>query len=523
MAGSSGNTLRIQGSVASPTFSGTVALNNALTVDSVDNSGNQTTTFSGVITGSSTITKGTGPGTVALTGANGSSYNGSTVINGGALSFANGALGNGSASITFGGDSTLRWAAGNTQDISNHPLSSNGFTGTLDVGTNNVTLATANGLTGTGNFTKYFSSLATGTLTLSAANDLTGTYTGSTSGGATILTNANALQNATVAPSNQVTSGIVFDQSVTANGNRFTIGGLTGSGKVALENNALTPAAVALQIGNNNVSSTSTAIGGITGAGSLEKIGSGTFTLNTPGYYTGDTTVTAGTFALGASGVIGNSLNVSVASGAILDVSTPPSFTIGAGRALRGTGTVIGATTVNGVVAPGVGGIGQLNINSTVTWNGAVTNPWQFELGAGSTADKLHLTGDFTKGTGVDGADFVFDFAGSTSTGTFTLVDWTGSSTFVDASFSYVNLGGGHTATFAIVAGSPNQLQVTVSGGGGSPYDTWAASKGLTGLPGSSTDPPRTPTRTRTAATTSVSSPSMAIRSAARTTARSSC
>ena len=188
--------------------------------------------------------------------------------------------------------------------------------------------------------------------------------------------------------------------------------------------------------------------------------------MNTSGSYTGDTTVTAGTLALGLSGIIGNSANISIAAGAFLDVSTPPGFTIGAGRALRGTGTVIGATTVNGVVAPGVGGIGQLNINSTVTWNGAVTNPWQFELGAGNTADKLHLTGDFTKGTGVDGTDFVFDFAGSTSTGTFTLVDWTGSSTFVDASFSYVNLGGGHTATFAIVAGSPNQLQVTVSGGG---------------------------------------------------------
>ena len=486
VASSSTGTLTIQGiTAAANVFSGTIALDHALTVD--NNVGaSKSTTFSGVITGSATLTKGPGVGIVALTGANGATFTGNTVINGGTLNFADGSLGNGSGSITFGGNSTLQWAAGNTQDISSHPLSSNGFTATLDVGANNVTLATANGLTGTGNFTKYFSGTAPGTLTLSAENDVTGTYTGSTSGGSTILANANALKNATIAPSNVsgTTYGIVFDSSVTANGNRFTIGGLTGSGKVVLQNNAASP--VALQVGNNNTTSSSN--GGISGSGSLEKIGNGTWTYNSSASHTGDTTISAGTLALGLSGVIGNSANVSVAGGAILDVSTPPSFTIGAGRALRGTGTVIGATTVNGVVAPGGGGIGHLNINGTVTWNGAVTNPWQFELGAG-TADKLHLTGDFAKGTGVDGTDFVFDFAGSTSTGTFTLVDWTGSSTFVDASFSYVNLGGGNTATFAIVAGTPNQLQVTVSGGGGSPYDTWATTNSLTGLPGSSTDP----------------------------------
>lgn len=179
--------------------------------------------------------------------------------------------------------------------------------------------------------------------------------------------------------------------------------------------------------GNTTVSTNA-----ISGSGALVKDGAGTLTLSSANTYTNGTTVSAGKL------LVNNASGSGTGSGAV---------TIGTNATLGGDGTIGGATTVSGALSPG-NSIGTLTVSNDVTWNGG--NAWVFELGAGNTSDRLNITGagsDFLKGSGTS---FVFNFAGSTSTGTFVLVDWSGSTSFVAGNFSYTNLGGGNSGTFTI-------------------------------------------------------------------------
>ena len=148
-----------------------------------------------------------------------------------------------------------------------------------------------------------------GELVLSNANTFTGSFT--MTAGTNDLANANALQYGTLT----VNGGtVLFDKAVA--GNAFTCGGLAGSANVALQNNAGTPAPIALTVGGNNASTTFA--GDLTGAGSLIKTGAGTLTLSGANTYTGVTTISAGklvttTASLGAG-------SVSVADGATNNV-----------------------------------------------------------------------------------------------------------------------------------------------------------------------------------------------------------
>ena len=86
-------------------------------------------------------------------------------------------------------------------------------------------------------------------------------------------------------------STLLFDHSVTADA--FTLGGLaastTGAGyNIALQNNAASPAAIALTVGGNGGSTTYAGV--LSCGGSLTKIGNGTLTLTAADTYTGTTT-----------------------------------------------------------------------------------------------------------------------------------------------------------------------------------------------------------------------------------------
>ena len=126
-----------------------------------------------------------------------------------------------------------------------------------------------------------------GQLSLKCANYFTGPTT--VSGGSLDIAHAGALQSSMlVAPT---TGMVVFDQNVASR--IYNIGALSGSGNLALVNNAATPAAVTLSVGGINTNSTYFGI--LSGSGALIEVGSGSLTLSaTNNSYGGGTAVTSG-------------------------------------------------------------------------------------------------------------------------------------------------------------------------------------------------------------------------------------
>jgi len=130
------------------------------------------------------------------------------------------------------------------------------------------------------------------------------------------------------------------------------------------------------------------------------------------------------------------------------------------GSILSGSNRTINANvSMNGSVRPGNDAIGTLTIVGDFTWHS--NSPWQFNLAAGNVSDRLNLTGsgsDFLRATTTQQRQF--DFLGSTQTGTFTLITWTGITNFNVSIFGAINLGAGVNAVFSMVG---NSLVVTIA------------------------------------------------------------
>ena len=240
-------------------------------------------------------------------------------------------------------------------------------------------------------------------------------------GGSTITNNGTGplVFNATSRPSHPTYGNDFFNQQHTAatvNRNLTFQGSDTGANEVA----------------SVIVDNTATARVGVT------KAGAGTWILSGTNTYTGGTQVNAGTLVLNGSTGVG-AFTSQVASGATL----------------AGTGTLSGPTTVSGILSPGgsPGAIGTLSFAaSDFIWNSgasaASTTDWVFDLAAANQSDRVSVTGPFSKAGA--GSGYRFDFGGSTEAGTFTLVDWTTTTTFLASDFSYTNLGAGNTGSFDI-------------------------------------------------------------------------
>ncbi len=146
-------------------------------------------TYSGNMSGEGTLQVYGGTTIVTLTGAN--SYTGGTyVFLGGTAVFSTMSnLGTGNFLLFQNG--TLRYAAGNTADISTRTVLINAGGAAIDTNGNDVTFANSIGNNGAGGLTKK----GAGTLTLSAAN----TYTGSTTvNGGTLAVDGSVLGAVTV-------------------------------------------------------------------------------------------------------------------------------------------------------------------------------------------------------------------------------------------------------------------------------------------------------------------------------------
>jgi filamentous hemagglutinin family protein len=362
------------------------------------------TTYSGVISGSLGDLIKQGSGTFTLSGAN--TYTGLTAVNEGTLSVNN------AAALGTIANGTIV-ASGATLDINNalitnlEPITLNGGTIT-GTGTSslagNITLGSSSTLGGTGALTLSgiisgsglgITKTGSGTVTLSGNN----TYTGSTTinAGTLKLGASNVLSDSTAVNINS--SGAVFD----LNNFSETIASLAGA-----SGTSVTLGSGTLTTGDSSNTTYSGVISGTGGA--LTKQGSGTFTLAGANTYTGATTISAGTLKAGAANAFSSNSDVTVNSGAFLNLNNNSniiSSLTGAGNVTLGSGTLTTGnssnTTYSGVMS-GTGGLtkqgsGIFTLSNSNTYTGATTiNAGTLKLAgtdvlSDSTAVNLALSG----------------------------------------------------------------------------------------------------------------------------------
>jgi autotransporter-associated beta strand protein len=338
--------LRIGNGVFSTTSTNGIVLNND---SELQYSGNGGSVFNNPISGNGVFH--VLAGTVQLTGTN--TYTGGTVVESGAV------LDTTTANLPSGGNIIN---AGGTVVFDQN---TNGtFTGVISDGqasggpnNPNSIAALASGAMLSGSLIKDDSS--SNAITASNSNLTLGavqTYSGSTTveAGTLTLGVANAIANSSGVDLGRVggaiTTGGVAQTATLALGANNLINGLSSEAAnatfVQLNSYALT-----VNEAGGNVSTFGGAISDSGGAGTLVKQGAGMLVLNGTSSV-GNTTVGAGTLAIGDINNPGASLTSTVA--------------VGSAGTLIGHGTVIGAVANNGTVAPG-GTIGTLSINGSYT------------------------------------------------------------------------------------------------------------------------------------------------------------
>jgi len=313
------------------------------TAQLVNGNGIKTLTLTGSNTGTNTlaqpigdstsatsVTK-SGAGTWVLAGSN--TFLGGVNLNGGDLQVnaaetpgTSGPLGK-SGTISFGGG-TLQYSSANAYDYSARFSTAASQAYSIDTAGQTVTFASA--LTSSNGTLTVDSAIAGGKLVLSGAD----TYTGDTTIlGGTLSVNSDGKLGATSGDLYLNGGALSAAASFTLNANRgLFLGPASGTGGGTLDVPAGVTLTYAGAIANN---------GG--GSGSLTKTGSGTLALSTAARstYTGGTTIGGGTVTLSGYATLGTSSNLTIASGATLDVSSATGgYTLGSHQTLvAGNGT----------------------------------------------------------------------------------------------------------------------------------------------------------------------------------------
>jgi len=229
------------------------------------------------------------------------------------------------------------------------------------------------------------------------------------------------------------------------------------------------------------------------GNGGLTKTGAGSLLLSSASTYTGPTVVSQGTLALINSGAIDSSANVTVSTGATLDLSAlaSPSITLTTGRGLTGSGTVIGSVTMATgstltVGTPGSNTLGTLTVTNALSLQPGSTTLMEIsKTGSVINNDQVVAT-NITYGgtltvTGAGGALVAGDtfklFSAGSYGGSFnpinlpTNVVWNTSQLGVNGTIQVVSVS---RPSISDVLKTTTNFQVTFSGPAGNSYRVWA-------------------------------------------------
>ncbi|CAG9262128.1 Autotransporter outer membrane beta-barrel domain-containing protein [Burkholderia diffusa] len=226
--------------------------------------------------------------------------------------------------------------------------------------------------------------------------DGAGTYTGTIGGaGAVEKTGAGTLAVAPAAPGGNTYAGgttitqgtlsVAADNALGASSGALTFNG--GTLQLGSAFDLASSRAVSITSNNGTIDTqgfNTTMTQGITGAGALTKLGSGTLTLNGANGYAGGTNVDAGTLVVGdgtsASAAVGGGGPVMIASGA----------TLGGYGSVTGNVTNDGTISVaNALASLASGATGNFQINGNLTNAGVV------QLGGSGVGNMLTVAGNY--------------------------------------------------------------------------------------------------------------------------------
>ncbi len=438
---------------AANNFTGGVSVNNGtLSINSISNAGSPSALGQGA-----TITLGINAantsGTLQFTGASGGASSRNINIIGLSANTNGGIIEN----TVVGQALTLSGTVSGSIGPGTAPLlqlvgAGNGvLSGVISDGTNDLKIVKA----------------GTGTWTFSNTNS----YSGGTvlSGGVlSVAAIGNGGANGNLGAATNAATNLVFDGGTL----RYT--GATASTDRNFTITAGKTATVEVTTNNLTVAGASTAT-----SGALTKTGAGTLTLTDANLYSGNTTVSRGTLALSGSGSFAASPQITVATGATLDVSgvtgganhdgirfavvngqtlTSAGTVLGAldvsnGGTIAGGGTFAGAVTLNagGQLEPGLGAATAqtMTAQGNVTFNGA--SIYQADIFGGTLSDLLNI-----------GGNAAFNGALTVGLPGGTAPAW-------NQTFRIANVSGTRTGTFGLTEGQSvgNGLRVTFTAGDG--------------------------------------------------------
>ena len=175
----------------------------------------------------------------------------------------------------------------------------------------------------------------------------------------------------------------------------------------------------------------SAAISGSAGVG-IQKNDLGTLVLSGINTYDGPTQVNEGNLVITNAVSINASTRLDPRTGGTLDLSAIAPYSIGSGRTLTGTGTVLGAVTVTGTLSPGV--IAEspaANTPGTLTTDALSLNiltTVEFDLNTQTlAADKITANGNVQLGSAIPAVNDVAPISTPVPPGTkIVLIDYTG-------------------------------------------------------------------------------------------------
>ncbi len=393
---------------------------------------NNSSTFSGNLTGTGSFTKG-GTGTLTLNGTN--SYTGATVVSGGTLRLASGGVLSSSTDLSLPNSGAMFDVNGSSTTV-NSLAGVNGATVSLGTGSltsaGNSSTTFAGSINGGGSFTKG----GTGTLTLNGTNSYTG---GTTISGGTLALGAAG----SIAPGADVTVNSGATLSV---GNNQTTRVISGTGTVQIADSTN----LTINLPVSGTGSSGTFAGALTGNGSatLTEAGGGNLTLSgaSPNF-SGSIVISSGNLTVSNANALGNTTGGTT-------VTSPGTLTL--------SNVAIGAEPITLNSANGSNG-GTLIGTGTASLSGPVT------LTANSTIGTVLSTDVFTLSGVISGTKNLLTSGG----GTLVL---TGQSTYTGST----TIGNG-----TLKVGAVNALPVTTNIGFSGVLDV-AANQTIAGINNSS-------------------------------------